>query len=132
MISQAPPLRQNRDTFGGDCIILQFNFIMHFLISFDEIRVSAWFQDSAAKELRTALFWVITQQVVVISYPTTTHCVITQKSAVLKFMLGSNKRRLINCDQCGVFCNICAKFSASIALEYLAHNIPQDICASTI
>jgi len=35
---------------------------------------------SAATWMRTALFWIITKQVVVI---TTTHCIITQKSAVL-------------------------------------------------
>jgi hypothetical protein len=34
--------------------------------------------------LRNALFWVIIQRVVVISY-TTTRCVITQKSAVLSY-----------------------------------------------
>ena len=33
-----------------------------------ERRVDAWFHASAAQQMRTALFWVITQRVVVISY----------------------------------------------------------------
>ena len=46
----------------------------------------AWFQDSTVKKMRTALFCVITQQVVVISYQhfTTARCVTTEKSIVLR------------------------------------------------
>jgi len=50
--------------------------------------ICAWFQAAASEQMRTALFWVITQGAVVnslIPYGeiTTTRCVVTYKKAVL-------------------------------------------------
>ena len=71
-------------------------------------------------KLRTSLFWVITQRVVVIS---TTRHVITQKSEVIAGILNSKFPLLCSCTSLGHFADVVCAISVLLVLVVVAYVI---------
>jgi hypothetical protein len=64
-LESAVELTATTDLYVRNSILIRQR---NFILCKDRRSVFAWFQASATKQMRTALFWVITQRAVVISY----------------------------------------------------------------